>query len=104
MTREEAIKRLKEYAAYSYGIWHDEEEDTKAFDMAIEALSAERTSTSITPVKRYCRRRQMWCYHATEFGECSMTAFAYPYPRYTNATIRTVQIADIKTSGKRREE
>ena len=41
MTREEAIKRLKEYAQYSYGIWHNEEEDTKAFDMAIEALQTE---------------------------------------------------------------
>ena len=41
MTREEAIKRLKEYAQYSYGAWHDNEEDTKAFDMAIEALDAE---------------------------------------------------------------
>ena len=41
MTREEAIKRLKEYAQYSYGIWHNDEEDTKAFDMAIEALQAE---------------------------------------------------------------
>lgn len=39
MTREEAIQRLKEYAQYSYGIWHNDEEDTKAFDMAIEALS-----------------------------------------------------------------
>lgn len=39
MTREDAIKRLKEYAQYSYGIWHNDEEDTKAFDMAIEALS-----------------------------------------------------------------
>lgn len=39
MTREDAIKRLKEYAQYAYGIWHNEEEDTKAFDMAIEALS-----------------------------------------------------------------
>lgn len=41
MTREEAIRRLKEYAQYSYGIWHDDEEDTKAFDMAIETLKAE---------------------------------------------------------------
>ena len=41
MTREEAIKRLKEYAQYSYGIWHNDEEDTKAFDMAIEALQAD---------------------------------------------------------------
>ncbi len=41
MTREEAIQRLKEYAQYSYGIWHNDEEDTKAFDVAIEALSAE---------------------------------------------------------------
>lgn len=40
MTREEAIKRLKEYAPFSYGIWHNDEEDTKAFDMAIEALQA----------------------------------------------------------------
>jgi len=47
MTREEAIKRLKEYAQYSYGIWHDDEEDTKAFDMAIEALSAEAEPTVI---------------------------------------------------------
>lgn len=41
MTREEAIKRLKEYAKYSYGIWHNDEEDPKAFDMAIEVLQAE---------------------------------------------------------------
>ena len=41
MTREEAIKRLKEYAQYSYGIWHNDEEDTKAFDMAIEALQTD---------------------------------------------------------------
>lgn len=46
MTREEAIKRLKEYAQYFYGIWHDEEEDTKAFDMAIEALSNNITETA----------------------------------------------------------
>ena len=38
MTREEAIKRLREYAQYSYGIWHNDEEDAKAFEMAIEAL------------------------------------------------------------------
>lgn len=25
-------------------------------------------STIITPVKRYCRRRQMWCYQANELG------------------------------------
>ncbi len=49
MTREEAIKRLKEYAQYSYGIWHDNEEDAKAFDMAVEALSAE----SVQGVGRY---------------------------------------------------
>ena len=42
MTREEAIKRLSEYAQYSYGIWHNDEEDTKAFEIAIEALSADR--------------------------------------------------------------
>ena len=41
MNREEAIRRLKEYAQYSYGIWHDYEEDAKAFDMAIEALQTE---------------------------------------------------------------
>ena len=39
MTKEEAIKRLKEYAKYSYCIWHNDEEDIKAFDIAIEALS-----------------------------------------------------------------
>ena len=41
MTREEAIKRLKEYAQYSYGIYHNGEEDGIAFDIAIEALEQE---------------------------------------------------------------
>ena len=62
------------------------------------------SSTSIIPVKRYCRRRQKWCYQATELGECSITACKYPYPKYTNATTRTVRTADTKTSGERREE
>lgn len=51
MTRYEAIKRLKEYAQYAYGIWHDDEEDTKAFDMAIEALHREEAEE-----KGYCHR------------------------------------------------
>ena len=51
MTREEAIKRLREYAQYSYGIWHNDEEDTKAFDMAIEALQREEAEA-----KGYCHR------------------------------------------------
>ena len=59
MTREEAIKRLKEYAQYSYGIWHNDEEDTKAFDMAIEALSAEPSdlisrADTLAKIKEYC--------------------------------------------------
>lgn len=41
MNREEAIKRLVEYAQYSYGIWHNGEEDYKAFYMATEALKAQ---------------------------------------------------------------
>lgn len=41
MTREQAIKRLKEYAQYSYGIYHNGEEDGIAFDMAIETLEQE---------------------------------------------------------------
>lgn len=45
MTREEAIKVLRDYSQYSYGIWHNDEEDTKAFDMAIEALSADAVSS-----------------------------------------------------------
>lgn len=46
MTREDAIKRLREYAQYSYGIWHNDEEDAKAFDMAIEALQTDRPTGS----------------------------------------------------------
>lgn len=45
MTREEAIERIKSYKRYLMGgnpIW-SVEEVAKAFDMAIEALSAERT-------------------------------------------------------------
>lgn len=38
MTREEAIQRLKEYSQYAYGIYHNEQKDEEAFDMAIEAL------------------------------------------------------------------
>ena len=41
MTREEAIKRLREYSQYAYGIYHNEQKDEEAFDMAIEALQAE---------------------------------------------------------------
>lgn len=41
MTREEAIKRLKEYSQYAYGIYHNEQKDEEAFDMAIEALQTE---------------------------------------------------------------
>ena len=54
MTREEAIKRLKEYAQYSYGIWHNDEEDTEAFNMAIESLSAE----AVQGVGRYEKAMQ----------------------------------------------
>lgn len=51
MTREEAIMLLKEYAQYSYGIWHNDEEDTKAFDMAIEALMQDcnQLTTNLQP-------------------------------------------------------
>lgn len=48
MTREEAIKRLKEYAQYSYGIYHNGEEDEIAFDMAIKALEQEETLQHLT--------------------------------------------------------
>ena len=51
MTREEAIKRLREYEQYAYGIWHNEEEDTKAFGMAIEALRREEAEAN-----GYCHR------------------------------------------------
>ena len=39
MTREEAIQRLKEYSQYAHGIYHNEQKDEEAFDMATEALS-----------------------------------------------------------------
>ena len=41
MTAEDAIKILKEYSQYAYGIFHNEQDDEEAFDMAIEALSAD---------------------------------------------------------------
>ena len=41
MTAEDAIKILKEYSYYAYGIFHNEQKDEEAYDMAIEALSAE---------------------------------------------------------------
>lgn len=41
MTREEAIKRLREYSQYAYGVYHNEQKDEEAFNMAIEALQAE---------------------------------------------------------------
>lgn len=59
MTREEAIKRLMEYEAYAYGIWHNEEKDTKAFDMAIEALSAEAVDVA-HDIPEYCRWSQTY--------------------------------------------
>lgn len=51
MTREEAIKRLKEYAQYSYGVYHNGQNDEEAFDMAIEALHREEAEE-----KGYCHR------------------------------------------------
>lgn len=68
MTREEAIKRLKEYAAYSYGIWHGEEEDTKAFDMAIEALSAERTGEWVKVIDEETHNVVKWHYECNQCG------------------------------------
>ena len=44
MKREEAIKRLHKYAKYAYDIWNDGDADAEAFDMAIEALSADTVS------------------------------------------------------------
>ena len=41
MTREEAIKRLKEYSQYAYGIYHNGQKDEEAFDMAIESLQGD---------------------------------------------------------------
>lgn len=72
MTREDAIKRLKEYAQYAYGIWHNEEEDTKAFDMAIEALERERIKCS--HCKHYIRhdhRCGWWNHGVSNVDWCS---------------------------------
>ena len=63
MTREEAIKRLKEYEQYAYGIWHNEEEDTNAFDMAIETL--------LTDVVR-CKDCRYWQEQEEGIVECSV--------------------------------
>lgn len=51
MTRAEAIKRLKEYSQYAYGIYHNEQKDEEAFNMAIEALHREEAEE-----KGYCHR------------------------------------------------
>lgn len=54
MKREEAIKLLKEYAQYSYGIWHNCEKDTTAFDMAIRALEDRPIGKWIVKHGNYC--------------------------------------------------
>ena len=50
MTREKAIKILKDYSQYSYGIYHNNEEDTQAFDMAIEALDRQKGEWADIPI------------------------------------------------------
>lgn len=53
MTRKEAIERIKSYKRYLMGgnpIW-SVEEVAKAFDMAIEALSAEASQNLAEPIK-----------------------------------------------------
>ena len=79
MTRKEAIKRLRIYAKYSYGIYHNGEEDGIAFDMAIEALQQQRQEIlpkhCIVPSGDYVAtagvpKRGKWI-EIDEYSECS---------------------------------
>lgn len=97
MTRDEAIKRLKEYAQYSYGIWHNNEEDTKAFDMAIDALQAE-------PVVR-CKDCRWWddMYGDGVKGYCHACKHGYYSPTWEISIQRTTDSGFYCSDGERRE-